>query len=152
MFLIVIVAGSKWIEAFLILTSTSRATIQQLETLFAQFGLPDITVTIVPALPVLIFKNFFQAMVSNIGNPCHTICRYVKQGLKRMMVPLMKSCHDFHSIIALFPIVPPEWNRNNNVRNRTMILMQYKREKRFMCEILDQAIHGYQTMIMTLCH
>ena len=130
MFQIVIDAGSKWIEAFSILTSTSRATIQQLETLFAQFRLPDITVTMVPVLPVLILKNFFQAMVSNIGNLHHTIRRYAKQGLKRMMVPLMKSCHDFCSIIASLPIVPPEWNRNNNIKNRTMMLMQYKREKR----------------------
>ena len=44
MFLIVIDAGSKWIEAFPMLTSISRATIQQLKTLFAQFGLPDIIV------------------------------------------------------------------------------------------------------------
>ena len=44
-FLIVIDAGSKWIETFPMLTSTSRATIQYLKTLFAQFGLPDILVS-----------------------------------------------------------------------------------------------------------
>ena len=42
MFLIFIDAGSKWIEAFPMSTSTSKATIQCLRTLFAQFGLPDI--------------------------------------------------------------------------------------------------------------
>ena len=45
MFLIVIDAGSKWIEAFPMSTSTSKATIQCLRPLFAQFGLPDILVS-----------------------------------------------------------------------------------------------------------
>ena len=45
MFLIIIDAGSKWIEAFPMLTSTSKATIQHLKTLFSQFGLPDILVS-----------------------------------------------------------------------------------------------------------
>ena len=33
------------IEAFLMLSSTSKATIQHLKTLFAQFGIPDIIAT-----------------------------------------------------------------------------------------------------------
>ena len=40
MFLIVIDAHSKWIEAFPIVTATAMTTIQRLKTLFAQFGIP----------------------------------------------------------------------------------------------------------------
>ena len=43
--IIVIDAGSKWIEAFPMSTTTSKATIQCLRTLFAQFGLPGILVS-----------------------------------------------------------------------------------------------------------
>ena len=45
MFFVIIDAGSKWIEAFPMHSSTSKATIQHSKTLFAQFGLPDIIAT-----------------------------------------------------------------------------------------------------------
>ena len=45
MILVVIDAHSKWIEAYPMSTATSQATIQQLQLLFAQFGLPDTVVT-----------------------------------------------------------------------------------------------------------
>ena len=45
MFLVIIDAESKWIEAFPMHLSTSKATIQHLKTLFAQFGIPDIIAT-----------------------------------------------------------------------------------------------------------
>ena len=45
MFLVIIDAGSKWIEAFLMHSSTSKATIQHLKTLFTQFGIPDVITT-----------------------------------------------------------------------------------------------------------
>ena len=45
-FLVIIDAGPKWIEeAFPMLTSTSKATVQHLKTLFSQFGLSDILVS-----------------------------------------------------------------------------------------------------------
>ena len=44
-FLVIIDAGSKWIESFLMHLSTSKATIQYLKTLFAQFGIPNIIAT-----------------------------------------------------------------------------------------------------------
>ena len=44
-FLIVIDAGSKWIEAFPMHSSTLKVTIQHLKTLFAQLGIPDIIAT-----------------------------------------------------------------------------------------------------------
>ena len=42
MFLVIIYAGSKWIDAFPMHLSTSKATIQHFKTLFAQFGIPNI--------------------------------------------------------------------------------------------------------------
>ena len=45
MFLVVIDAHSKWIEAVLLPAATSRLTIQQLRTIFACFGIPDTVVT-----------------------------------------------------------------------------------------------------------
>ena len=45
MFLIVIDAHSKWIEAFPMNTSTSSATIEKLKIAFATHGLPEIVVT-----------------------------------------------------------------------------------------------------------
>ena len=45
MFLVIIDAESKWIEPFPMHSSTSKATIQHLKTLFAQFGIPDIIAT-----------------------------------------------------------------------------------------------------------
>ena len=41
MFLIVIDAHSKWIEAFPMATATALTTIQRLKQLFAKFGIPE---------------------------------------------------------------------------------------------------------------
>ena len=45
MFLVVIDAYSKWLEVFPMSTTTSSATISQLRTLFARFGLPETLVS-----------------------------------------------------------------------------------------------------------
>ena len=45
MFLVLIDAHSKWIEAFPVNSATSKVTIQHLRTVFAQFGIPDSIVT-----------------------------------------------------------------------------------------------------------
>ena len=45
MFLVVIDAHSKWIDVFPMTTATATTTIQQLRTLFAQFGIPDTIVS-----------------------------------------------------------------------------------------------------------
>jgi len=45
MFLVLIDAHSKWIEAFCTPTSTSEAVIRELRTVFARFGLPETVVT-----------------------------------------------------------------------------------------------------------
>ncbi len=45
MILILIDAHSKWIEAICTLNTTSAAVIEELRTLFAQFGLPETVVT-----------------------------------------------------------------------------------------------------------
>ena len=45
MILILIDAHSKWIEAICIPNATSAAVIEELRTLFAQFGLPETVVT-----------------------------------------------------------------------------------------------------------
>ena len=45
MILVLIDAHSKWIEAIYTKTATSTAVIEELTTLFAQFGLPEVIVT-----------------------------------------------------------------------------------------------------------
>ena len=45
MFLILIDAHSKWIEAFHTPNATSSAVIEELRTVFAKFGLPETIVT-----------------------------------------------------------------------------------------------------------
>ena len=45
MFLVVVDTHLKWLEVFQMPATTSRATIQQLRALFAQFGLPQTIVT-----------------------------------------------------------------------------------------------------------
>ena len=95
MFLIVIDAGSKWIEAFPMLTSTSKATIQCLKTLLAQFGLPDI---IASDNGSSFASSEFQEFLTSNGikhcksSPYHLssnglaekAVQIVKQGLKKM--------------------------------------------------------------------
>ena len=45
MFLMVIDAHTKWLEVIPLRGATSQLTIQQLQTIFAHFGLPDTVVT-----------------------------------------------------------------------------------------------------------
>ena len=45
MYLLIVNAHSKWIEAICTLSATSAAVIEELNVLFAQFALPDTTVT-----------------------------------------------------------------------------------------------------------
>ena len=45
MYLVLIDAHSKWIEAFNTASATSTAVIEELRTLFAQFGLPETIIT-----------------------------------------------------------------------------------------------------------
>ena len=95
MFLIVIDAGSKWIEAFPMSTSASKATIQCLRTLFGQFGLPGILVS---DNGTSFTSSEFQEFLATNGIkhwksiPYHPssnglaekAVQIVKQGLKRM--------------------------------------------------------------------
>ena len=45
MILILIDAHSKWIEAICTPNATSTAMIEELRTLFAQFGIPEVVIT-----------------------------------------------------------------------------------------------------------
>ena len=61
MFLILIDAHSKWLEVYQMRSITSSATIEQLRTMFAQFGLPDTVVTDNgPSFRSVEFDNFLQ--------------------------------------------------------------------------------------------
>ena len=68
MYLVLIDAHSKWIEAFNTASATSTAVIEELRTLFAQFGLPEtqLTLIMVRASQVLNSRSFCQVMESNI--------------------------------------------------------------------------------------
>ena len=88
-------AGSKWIEAFPMHSSTSKATIQHLKTLFAQFGLPDIIAT--DNGSCFVSSEFEDFLATNgithwKSSPYHPssnglaekAVQIVKQGLKKM--------------------------------------------------------------------
>ena len=45
MFLLLVDAHSKWVELFLMSSATSKATVEKLRTVFAQFGLPNTVAT-----------------------------------------------------------------------------------------------------------
>ena len=94
-FLIVIDAGSKWIEAFPIHSSTSKVTIQHLKTLFAQFGIPDIIAT--DNGPCFVSSEFEDFLAANgikhwKSAPYHPssnglaekAVQIIKQGLKKL--------------------------------------------------------------------
>ena len=63
MFLVVVDAHTKWIEVVPMSNSTSFGTIQQLRTLFAQFGIPRIVVT--DNGPCFISEEFREFMTRN---------------------------------------------------------------------------------------
>ena len=95
MFLIVTDAGSKWIEAFPMSTSTAKATIQYLKTLFTQFGLPDILVSdngsafTSSAFQEFLTNNGIEYWKSLLYHPSSSrlaekVVQIVKHGLKRI--------------------------------------------------------------------
>ena len=45
MFLLVVDSHSKWIDAVVVSSATSQATIEKLRTIFATFGIPDVLVS-----------------------------------------------------------------------------------------------------------
>ena len=125
MFLIVIDAGSKWIEAFPMSTATSKATIQCLRTLFAQFGLPDILVS---DNGTSFTSSKFQEFLATNGiehwksAPYHPssnglaekAVQIVKQGLKRMKDgSVMTGYHESYSLIVLPHIVRLVYHQHN---------------------------------------
>ena len=94
-FLVIIDAGSKWIEVFPVHSSTTKITIQHLKTLFAQFGLPNIIAT--DNGPCFISSEFEDFLTVNgikhwRSSPYHPssnglaekAVQIIKQGLKKM--------------------------------------------------------------------
>ena len=95
MFLVIINAGSKWIEVFPVHSSTAKITIQHLKTLFAQFDLPDIIAT--DNGPCFVSSEFEEFLTRNgikhwKSSPYHPssnglaekAVQIIKQGLKKM--------------------------------------------------------------------
>ena len=95
MFLVIIDAGSKWIEMFPAQSSTTKTIIQHLKALFAQFGLPDIIATDNgPCFVSYKFKDFLtmNGIKHWRSSPYHPssnelaekAVQIIKQGLKKM--------------------------------------------------------------------
>ena len=95
MFLVVVDAHTKWIEVVPMSNSTSFSTIQQLRTLFAQFGIPRTVVT--DNGPCFISEEFREFMIKNgihhiRSSPYHPASnglaeravRVFKEGFKKM--------------------------------------------------------------------
>ena len=89
MFLIVIDAHSKWIEAFCTPTSTSKAVIEELRTLFSRFGLPE---TIVSDNGTCFVSIEFEAFLKSNGIRHHTSAPYhpASNGLAERAVQIVK--------------------------------------------------------------
>ena len=69
MILVLVDAHSKWIEAICTPNATSTTVIEELRTIFAQFGIPEIVVTdnrMVHVLSVQKSKHSSRIMVSSI--------------------------------------------------------------------------------------
>ena len=95
MFLVVVDAHTKWIEVFPMSNSTSFSTIQQLRTLFVQFGIPRTVVTdngpcfISEEFREFIDKNGIHHIRSSPYHPASNglaerAVRVFKEGLKKM--------------------------------------------------------------------
>ena len=95
MLLIVIDAHSKWIEAMPLSTATAGTTVQQLQKLFAQFGLPETIVS--DNGPQFVAEEFEKFCKSNgiqhtriapyhpsSNGLAERAVRVVKQGLKKL--------------------------------------------------------------------
>ena len=89
MFLIVIDAHSKWIEAFCTPTSTSKAVIEELRTLFSRFGLPE---TIVSDNGTCFVSIEFEAFLKSNGIRHYTSAPYhpASNGLADSAVKIVK--------------------------------------------------------------
>ena len=86
MLLVVADAHSKWIEAFPMSSATSSATIQRLQTLFAQFGLPK---TIVSDITSQEFKKFLE--VNGIRHLTSAPYHPATNGLAERAVQIVKN-------------------------------------------------------------
>ena len=95
MLLVIIDAGSKWIEVFPVQSSTAKVTIQHLKPLFAQIGLPDIIAT--DNGPCFVSSEFEDFLTINgikhwRSSPYHPssnglaekAVQIIKQGLKKI--------------------------------------------------------------------
>lgn len=95
MFLILIDAHSKWIEAFCTPTSTSEAVIRELRPVFARFGLPETVVTdngtcfVSAEFETFLLKNGIKHYTSAPYHPASNglaerAVQIVKKGLKKV--------------------------------------------------------------------
>lgn len=95
MFLLIIDAHSKWIEAYMMPTATSTATIQELRATFAQFGIPETVVTdngscfTSEEFKMFLHKNGITHFKSAPYHPAtnglvERAVKIVKKGLKKM--------------------------------------------------------------------
>ena len=96
MYLLIIDAHSKWIEAINTPSSTSAAVIEELHVLFAQFGLPDTIVSdngscfVSAEFKAFLKKNGIKQITSAPYHPASNglaerAVQIVKQGLKKVM-------------------------------------------------------------------
>ena len=90
MFLVVINAHSKWIEAWPVHAATSSATIEKLRTLFAQFGLLE---TIVPDNGTCFMSEEFESLLQANGTKHVTSASYhpASNSLADRAVQIMKN-------------------------------------------------------------
>ena len=95
MYLIIVDAHSKWIEAVCTPSATSAAVIEELRVLFAQFGLPDTVVTdngtcfVSAEFKAYLTKNGIKQITSAPYHPAtngmaERAVQIVKQGLKKI--------------------------------------------------------------------
>jgi transposase InsO family protein len=95
MFLVLIDSHSKWIETFCTSTASSAAVIEELRTVFAQFGLPDTIVTdngscfVSDEFKVFLRKNGVHHITSAPYHPAtnglaERAVQIVKKGLKKV--------------------------------------------------------------------
>ena len=95
MFLILIDAHSKWIEVFQMTSTTSSAVIQRLQTVFAQFGLPETVVSdnapnfVSTEFETFLSKNGIAHVTSSPYHPASNglaerAVQTFKQGMKKL--------------------------------------------------------------------
>ena len=124
MFLVVVDAHTKWIEVVPMSNSTSFSTIQQLRTLFAQFGIPQTVVT--DKGPCFISEEFREFMTRNgihhiRSSPYHPASnglaeravRVFKEGFKKMKVQSPTRSLVFYFHIETFRTAPRVCHQQN---------------------------------------